>query len=129
MTAALLLVLLRERGVRLRVDGDSLHYSARKGTMDAETVALLRLHKAGLLALLVAPCPCGPCSTPGAIPHGPRCHCGPCLDADPKWEAWRREMAEECHREAWVNPDLDEEDRALLRAVHRLDRERSEWTR
>jgi acetylornithine/succinyldiaminopimelate/putrescine aminotransferase/predicted amino acid dehydrogenase len=57
MTALELLTNLRDRGVKLWVDGSDLRFSAPKGTMNSPATELLARHKAELLRLLKSPSP------------------------------------------------------------------------
>ena len=102
---------LRRRGVRIEADGENLRITAPRGVLGDAERAALRAHKAALLGLLGAPCPCAPCAR-GEEPHGPRCYCAACLDADPKWEAWRAEIAEEDRREAEERRAIQQEGRS-----------------
>ncbi|MCC6776908.1 MAG: aminotransferase class III-fold pyridoxal phosphate-dependent enzyme [Hyphomicrobiales bacterium] len=52
MSASQLLADLRERGVKLWVEGSDLRFSARKGTLGRQATELLARHKAELLELL-----------------------------------------------------------------------------
>jgi hypothetical protein len=52
MTASALLQALQARQIRLWAEGDALHYDAPAGVMTDELKALVRAHKAALLALL-----------------------------------------------------------------------------
>ena len=54
MTPRDLLADLRRRGVVLWVDGDRIRYSAPTGVVGPDRLALLREHKAGLIARLAA---------------------------------------------------------------------------
>jgi len=55
MTALELLTDLRDRGVKLWVDGSDLRFSAPKGTMSSPAAELLAHHKAELVRLLKSP--------------------------------------------------------------------------
>ena len=55
MTALELLSDLRDRGVKLWVDGADLRFSARKGTLGKAAAELLARHKTELLELLKSP--------------------------------------------------------------------------
>ena len=55
MTALELLTDLRDRGVKLWVDGADLRFSARKGTLGKAAAELLARHKTELVELLKAP--------------------------------------------------------------------------
>ena len=55
MTALELLSDLRDRGVKLWVDGTDLRFSARKGTLGKAAAELLARHKTELVELLKAP--------------------------------------------------------------------------
>jgi acetylornithine/succinyldiaminopimelate/putrescine aminotransferase/predicted amino acid dehydrogenase len=55
MTALELLTNLRERGVKLWVDGSDLRFSAPKGTMNSPAAELLAHHKGELVRLLKSP--------------------------------------------------------------------------
>jgi acetylornithine/succinyldiaminopimelate/putrescine aminotransferase/predicted amino acid dehydrogenase len=57
MTVAELLADLRERGVKLWVEGSDLRFSARKGTLGRAATELLARHKAELVQLLRSPEP------------------------------------------------------------------------
>ena len=52
MTALELLTDLRDRGIKLWVDGSDLRFSAPKGTMNSPAAELLARHKAELVRLL-----------------------------------------------------------------------------
>jgi hypothetical protein len=120
------------------LEAGGLSLDGTESVLTPDLLDLAREHRAGLLAFLSAPCPCGPCREPGAEPHGPQCYCGPCLDTDPTWQAWRREADREgiacrpgcsCAECAagrmparWTAPGLGAEERALLEACRRLDR-------
>ena len=100
---------LRAGGGRVWVDAGQVRYEIPRACRSAEVLARLREAKTPLLGLLGAPCPCAPCAR-GEEPHGPRCYCPACLDADPKWEAWRAEIAEEDRREAEERTAIQRED-------------------
>jgi len=55
MTALELLSDLRDRGVKLWVDGADLRFSARKGTLGKAAAELLARHKTELVELLNSP--------------------------------------------------------------------------
>jgi acetylornithine/succinyldiaminopimelate/putrescine aminotransferase/predicted amino acid dehydrogenase len=55
MTALELLTDLRDRGVKLWVDGADLRFSARRGTLDKAAAELLARHKTELVELLKSP--------------------------------------------------------------------------
>jgi hypothetical protein len=113
MTPALrLLWALRDVGVRLWAEGGVLHYDAPPRTITDEIRRRIPEARPDLLRLLSEPCPCSACTAPGAEPHGPRCYCPACLDADPKWEAWRAEIAEEDRREAEERTAIQKEGRS-----------------
>lgn len=110
LTSALrLLWELRELDVRVHVEGGELlvHGSSRRLTPDLH--GRLVAAKPDLLRLLTEPCPCSACTEENAEPHGPRCYCPACLDADPKWEAWRQEVAEQDRLEAEERLAIQEE--------------------
>src|SRR5262245_31636838 len=54
MSALELLADLRERGVKLWVEGNDLRFSARKGTLGESVTGLLARHKAELVELLTS---------------------------------------------------------------------------
>lgn len=110
MTPALrLLWALRNVGVRLWVEGGALHYDAKAGAVPAEIRARVPDVRTDLVRLLTEPCPCSACTEENQEPHGPRCYCPACLDADPKWEAWRQELAEQGRFEKKERRAIEEE--------------------
>ena len=113
LTSALrLLWELRELDVRVHVEGGELRVRGSSRRMTPDLHERLVAAKPDLLRLLSEPCPCSACTAPGAEPHGPRCYCPACLDADPKWEAWRAEIAEEDRREAEERTAIQKEGRS-----------------
>ena len=69
MTALELLADLRDRGVKLWVDGNDLRFSARKGTLGEAAAELLARHKTELVELLKSSAPARP--SPRPTPAGP----------------------------------------------------------
>lgn len=98
---------LRSRGIWLRVEGQRINYT---GPRDSVTVAIrdrLRRAKPALVRLFSEPCPCEACVALREEPPALRLYCASGLDADPAWEALRREF-----------DALDEADeRAAIQAV------------
>ena len=108
-TALRLLWELREMNIQIRVEGHDLRVHGSSRHMTSELHVRLVAAKPDLLHLLTEPCPCSACTEENAEPHGPRCYCPACLDADPKWEAWREEIAEQDRLEAEERRAIQEE--------------------
>lgn len=117
-----------------------------RGVLSERDLARVRDLRPALIRLLSDACPCPPCTPAGGL----RIQCATGLDRDPEWaalrvaldalddrderaaiqaegctaaelEALRRTSSAAPQRERWINPDLDAEDLALLRACERLD--------
>lgn len=99
MRPAALLAKVRALGVTVADEAGRLSLTGGGAALPDDLVAEVRAAKAEILRLLrregdrVTPCPCGECKEPGAVQHGPRCFCGPCLDLDPEAEELRAKIA------------------------------------
>lgn len=114
-------LLARARGLGLHVAEEDGRLRVEGEALTEELVAEFLAAKAQMLALLhreaerVTPCPCGECREPGAVQHGPRCLCGPCLDLDPEVEELRAKIAaEDAERKA--DAEYEAEDRLAIQA-------------
>jgi hypothetical protein len=99
VSPATLLAHLRAQGVRIANEAGHLVLEEVGAPLPTDVLSQVRAEKTALLALLrrererPTPCPCGECKEPGAVQHGPRCFCGPCLDLDPELEELRAKIA------------------------------------
>ena len=67
MTPAAVLHRLRSAGVAVAREDGGLYLDGTESALTPDLLDLAREHRAGLLAFLSAPCPCGPCREPGAL--------------------------------------------------------------
>lgn len=83
---------LRSRGILLAVTDGRLWFDAPAGLVTAAVRESILPLRADLVRLLTEPCPCSTCAATGDDGPVPRLYCASGLDADPTWEALRREF-------------------------------------